>query len=333
MRKYLNLFIVMAIIPLMVMTSCKKTDDDDDGGSTTKKGTYADLKNYMLGAGLDLTDVLITGWVVPASNVVDSNDYTIPGWYVIDIRSASDFADGHIKGAHNVELKDVVSHAKANAVGEKVLIVCKTGQTAGHAVMALRLSGFADAAVLKFGMAGWNEHFAAPWEDNHGNLADENASEWKTDASPGYETFSTPSWESTATEGAAILEERVTLMLNNGFKAISSDAVFGHQSDFQIHNFWAADDYTTFGHFSDAYQLKPISLGGDEVSHIDSEGSTLIYCFTGQTSSMVTAWLNVLGYDATSILFGVNRLKYDELEAAGKPHWHGPATFDYEEGK
>jgi rhodanese-related sulfurtransferase len=75
--------------------------------------------------------------------------------------------------------------------------------------------------------------------------------------------------------------------------------------------------------------LKPISLANDVVKAVDSEETTLVYCFTGQTSSMVVAWLNVLGYDAKSILFGVNRLKYDELEAAGKPHWHGPANFEY----
>jgi rhodanese-related sulfurtransferase len=328
MKKYLNYFLILLIVPTIVISSCKKTDDDSD--DTVKKGTYADLKNYMAGAGLDLTDVLVSdpAWVVPASAVVDSNDYTVPNWYVMDIRSASDFADGHIKGAVNVELKNVVS-AAANAGGKKILVVCKTGQTAGHAVMALRLSGYPDAAVLKFGMAGWNPQFEAPWASNVGNLADDYASEWSTSDSPALESFANPSWESTATEGAAILAERVQLMLDNGFKAISSDDVFGHQSDYQIHNFWADGDYTTFGHFSTAYQLKPISLANDVVKAVDSEETTLVYCFTGQTSSMVVAWLNVLGYDAKSILFGVNRLKYDELEAAGKPHWHGPANFEY----
>ena len=325
MKKYLNYFLILLIVPTIVISSCKKTEDEDP---PVAKGTYADLKNYMVAEGLDLTDVLVDGWVKPASAVVDLNDFTVPDWYVMDIRSAGDFADGHIKGSVNVELTNVLT-AAANAGGKKILVVCKTGQTAGHAVMALRLSGYPDAAVLKFGIAGWNPQFEGPWEGNIGNLADDHPSEWKTDASPALGSFANPSWESTATEGAAILTERVQLMLDNGFKAISSDDVFGAQSDFQIHNFWAVDDYTTFGHFSTAYQLKPISFADDKVKAVDSEETTLVYCYTGQTSSMVTAWLNVVGYDAKSILFGVNRLKYDELEAASKPHWHGPEDYEY----
>jgi len=180
-------------------------------------------------------------------------------------------------------------------------------------------------------MEGWNPQFEAPWESSIGNTHEDHGSEWITDASPALETFSIPSWESTATEGADILAERIELMLSNGFKTMASDDIWGNQDDYQIHNFWAEEDYTAYGHFSTAFQYKPIAF--DNVEAVDSEGPTLIYCFTGQTSSMVTAWLNVLGYDAQSVLFGVNRINYDELEAASKPHWHGSADFVYEESK
>ena len=289
---------------------------------------YPILKNYMVANSLDLTDVLVD-WVFPANAVVDLATYTIPDWYVMDIRSAEDYTDGHIIGAHNVALANVLTEA-ANAGGLPILVVCKTGQTAGNAVMALRLSGYADAAVLKFGMAGWNPYFEGAWENSIGNTADDNATEWSTDSSPALESFAAPSWGTTATEGSVVLAERVQLMLDNGFQKIASDDIWGNQDNFQIHNFWAVEDYTNFGHFSTAYQLKPISLGGDEVSAIDPASTTLVYCFTGQTSSMATAWLNVLGYETKSILFGANRLKYDELEAAEKPHWHGPENYNYE---
>ncbi len=328
MKKFFKYAILLLLVPTFVLVSCKKTDDTDD--PVVEKGTYADLKSYMVAEGFDLTDVLVTdpGWVKPASAVVDTNNSTIPGWYVMDIRSASDFADGHIDGAVNVVLQNVLTAAE-NAGGKPILIVCKTGQTAGHAVMALRLSGYPDAAVLKFGMAGWNPFFEGAWENSIGNTAEDNASEWNTNAPPTLESFASPSWETTATEGSAILAERVQLMLDNGFQKIASDDVWGNQDNFQIHNFWTEEEYTTYGHFSTSYQLKPISLQGGEVSAIDSEGTTLVYCFTGQTSSMITAWLNVLGYDAKSILFGVNRINYDGLEADGKPHWHGPENYDY----
>jgi len=327
MKKTRIYLLIIALVPTLLMSSCKKTDDSAD--PIVQKGSFADLKTYAMASGYDLTDVLIDGWVKPASAIVDTNDYTIPGWYVMDIRSASDFADGHIKGAVNVALADVLAEApKAN--GSPILVVCKTGQTAGQAVMALRLSGYMDAAVLKFGMAGWNPVFAGPWENSIGNTADEHPSEWTTSNPPALESFATPGWTTTATEGEAIMAERVQLMLENGFQNISSDDLWGNQNNYQIINFWSEADYTALGHFSTASVLKPISLQGDEVKAIDSEAITLVYCYTGQTSSMVTAWLNVMGYNAKSILFGVNGTNHDLLEESGKPAWHGPENYDYE---
>ncbi len=320
MKKYVNYLMIMLIVPVLVISSCKKEVDE--------KGDFADLKTYVEAEGLDLTDVLIDGWVKPASAVVDESDFTVPDWYVMDIRSATDFAAGHIKGAVNVALADVLTKAP-DAAGKKILVACKTGQTAGHAVMALRLSGYADAAVLKFGMAGWNTNFEAPWTGNIGNLADDNATEWTTDASAALGSFANPTWETTATDGSEILKERIDLMLTNGFSSIASPDVFGHQADYQIFNFWTEADYTTFGHFNTALQFKPISLGGEVSKALNPEETTLIYCYTGQTSSMIVAWLNVMGYDAKSILYGANKLKYDELHAAGKPNWHGPANYEY----
>jgi rhodanese-related sulfurtransferase len=323
MKKYANYLMIMLIVPVLVISSCKKPE-------TTKEetGTFSDLKSYVMAEGLDLTDVLINGWVKPASAVVDTSDFTIPDWYVMDIRSSSDFAAGHIKGAVNVALKDVLVKAP-EANGKKILVVCKTGQTAGQAVMALRLSGYSDAAVLKFGMAGWNPQFEAPWTNNIGNMADDFPAEWNNNASASLESFSNPDWETTATEGKEILQERIQQMLDNGFPNVNSTDVFGNQENYQIFNFWTATDYTTFGHFSTAQQLKPISFANDVSKAIDPETTTLVYCFTGQTSSMIVAWLNVMGYDAKSILFGVNKLKYNELKAANKPHWHGAANYEF----
>ncbi len=38
-----------------------------------------------------------------------------------------------------------------------------------------------------------------------------------------------------------------------------------------------------------------------------------VYCYTGQTSAHVAAYLRVLGYDAKSILFGVNGMAHDTM--------------------
>jgi rhodanese-related sulfurtransferase len=56
-----------------------------------------------------------------------------------------DFEDGHIPGAHMVALADVVNWVEENGLDEgsdKYLVVCYTGQSAGHAVLALNLLGY-----------------------------------------------------------------------------------------------------------------------------------------------------------------------------------------------
>ncbi|PKP03798.1 MAG: hypothetical protein CVU14_01340 [Bacteroidetes bacterium HGW-Bacteroidetes-9] len=329
MKKLINLAVLLALLPVLMMTSCKKDEPET-------VNAYQTLKSYMATNSLDLVD-LAKNWVVdPKSTnmggIVDSVTGTVPAYHVFDIRPAADFANGHIKNAINVALKDVVTTA-ANYSDKPILVVCFTGQTAGQAVMALRLSGFADAVVLKWGMAGWNSATKGPWVSNsgyevpaNGNIAVGNAN-WVTTAAPATGSFDEPVWSSTATDGAAILKERVQAVLDAGFSTVTGADVLANPANYQIHNYWSNADYLTFGHFNGAYNTPVISLAGDLNKTIDPSKDALIYCYTGQTSSIATFWLNVLGYKAKSISFGANRLVYDQLKAASKPVYKGPKNW------
>ena len=71
---------------------------------------------------------------------------------IIDVRSATDFAVGHIQGAVNVATADIVTYYKNNNLSTKtkVIVTCYTGQSAGLAVAALRLSGYSNVFSLKY---------------------------------------------------------------------------------------------------------------------------------------------------------------------------------------
>jgi len=47
-------------------------------------------------------------------------------------------------------------------------------------------------------------------------------------------------------------------------------------------------------------------LTDGSINKLNPEKEIVTYCYTGQTSSMVTAWLNVLGYNGKSMLWGLN---------------------------
>ena len=53
----------------------------------------------------------------------------------------------------------------------------------------------------------------------------------------------------------------------------------------------------------------------------------VVYCWTGQTSAQVTPYLRILGYDAYSMLYGMNGCSFTALPD-GKPKYHAPDPSD-----
>jgi rhodanese-related sulfurtransferase len=320
MKKLLNYFLITMIVPALFLTSCKDSSDDP-----VVTGTYTDLQTYMSTNSMDLPD-LLASWVIDPKPVADGGiveaDGTIPTYNVFDIRSAEAFAKGHVKGAINVALADVVTTANALNSNLPILVFCYTGQTAGRAVMALRLSGYTDAKVAKFGFSAWTDlaEFDS-WSGKIGNIAD-GSPNWNTNASADLPVELYPTWTSTSTDPAEILAERVDVMLTTTGWSVSGADVLAAPADYSIYNYWDAATYSSIGHFVGAYQYSPISFAN--VNAMNPDNTNLLYCYTGQTSSITTAWFNVLGYNVKSISFGVNGLKYDALVAAEKAHWHFP---------
>jgi rhodanese-related sulfurtransferase len=307
MKTLVKFFWIVLLVPAILFTGCK-----EDNEETPANENYKILTDYMVAEGMDLPDVL-DGWITAAPAEADLATF-LATYDIFDIRSAQDFGTSHIEGAKNVPLANVVDEA---AVATKpILVICYTGQTAGHAVVALRLSGYSDAKVLKWGMSGWNSNTAASWENNIGNVA-VGHSNWV--AAPGSvaasETFDTPVISTTATTGAAILSEQVAKMLTGGFKGVTNEAVLTSPSTYHINNYWASTDVEHYGHINSAYRIQPLSIAGGQMANLDPSKEVVTYCWTGQTSSMITAYLTVLGYNTASLKFGANGMIYEDLES------------------
>jgi len=76
---------------------------------------------------------------------------------VVDLRSAEDYAKGHILGARNIPLADLERRAaELDKHKSKPLIVhCGDGNRAGGGVAALRAKGFTGVHNLAGGYAAW----------------------------------------------------------------------------------------------------------------------------------------------------------------------------------
>jgi rhodanese-related sulfurtransferase len=236
--------------------------------------------------------------------------------YIIDIRSAADFAAGHIANANNVALADIVDHIKdVNLTSyTKVAVVCYTGQTSGFAVSLLRLLGYDKVYSLKWGMCSWNNAFASRWNSNMSNTY---ATQFTATATEKAAKGELPVLTTGKTTGQEILEARVEAVLTEGYTpaSVTSATLFGNLAGYYIVNYWPAAQYTDPGHIPGAVQYTPkesMKLAAD-LKTLPTDKPVAVYCYTGQTSSFLVAYLRLLGYDAKSVLYGTNGMIYDQM--------------------
>lgn len=315
MKKLNRIMLWMAILPFLLVVSCKDDDPAPDAGK------FGELSTYLQDNNLDLDNIL-DGWIT-AAPAEDGLATFLSTYHIFDIRNAADYTTGHIEGAVNSTLGSIV--ADAASVTKPIIVVCYSGQSAAHAVVALRLSGHTNAKVLKWGMSGWTTAAGYDkWSGATSNFAASHAN-WTLPASPEAVTtaYDYPSITSTAS-GAELLAERVTAMTTKGFQGIAATEVVGTPANYYINNYWAETDNTTYGHIAGAIRNNTLTLANDGFQDLDASETVVTYCWTGQTSSMITAYLTVLGYDAKSLKNGTNSMIYDVLTA----HKWSPPSVD-----
>lgn len=111
----------------------------------------AAIQNYFQGLG-KITDAKYKDYKVSeadAKALLDAGDKSV---VFLSVRSAADYAKGHIKGAVNIPFaKGMEQKFSSLPKDKKIIVYCYTGQTAGQTVAGLRLLGY-DAVSLNGGI-------------------------------------------------------------------------------------------------------------------------------------------------------------------------------------
>jgi rhodanese-related sulfurtransferase len=250
---------------------------------------------------------------------------------VIDLRDTTAFGTGHIKDAVNTTLGDILTEVASMSKTDSILVVCKTGQSAGHAILALRLLGYENTFSLKFGMSSWNVVFDN-WSNNTSSAY---TSDFTTTATDLNAVNTYPTLNTGIETGAEILASRINTMLAGGFKAITAGTVVAAKENYYILNYFGETDYLGGakcppGHIEGAYQYTPTSSlkTTEQLKNLPTDKTIVVYCWTGQHSSQVASFLNILGYDAVSLKFGVNGMIYDQLGDTA-PKWTESNNYPY----
>lgn len=331
--KKTNLLLLGFLFAILFVTSCSKSEDDPAPVVINEAEVLATyLESTSCPAGKDYVNTDLPS-IMAASEVKTLNE--TGQVYIIDIRSATDFATGHIHNAHNVAFADLLTHIKGVDLAPytKVAIVCYTGQTAAYGASLLRLMGYSKVFSMKWGMCAWNEFFASKWNTA---IATGNAyaSQFTATATAKGAAGALPTLSTGKTTGKDILEARVNAVLIEGFSAgsVSTKTVFDNLSSYYIVNYWPADQYADPGHIPGAMQYSPkasMKLAAD-LKTLPVGKMLGVYCYTGQTSAFLTAYLRLLGYDAKSILYGTNSMIYDMMVAKNMTTWSASQIMGYD---
>ena len=314
---------------LFLVSSCSK-DEDPGINESEVLAAYLESTDSPLMKDYVNTDMPS---IMPASEVFTLN--TTNQVYIIDIRNEEDFNAGHIANAHNVALANILDHIKSVDLSNytKVAIVCYTGQTAGFAASVLRVMGYDKVFSMKWGMCAWHADFAAKWNNAvaSGNLF---STQFTSETTTKGAMKDMPALSTGKSTGEEILVARAEAVLSEGYSvaSVSNKSVFDNLNGYYIVNYWSEAHYTDPGHIPGAIQYTPkqsVKLSAD-LKTLPTDEPIVLYCYTGQTSSFLAAYLRLLGYDAKSLLYGTNGMIYDAMVDAEMVTWSESQIMGYD---
>ena len=313
MKKLSLLLTGLLLIPAFFLTSC---DSGDDPGTTTvSTPAFTLMKEYMVQNSLDVNNILTNTdgqkFVVAAPADIADAPAFLNTYYIMDIRSQSAFDGAHLEGANRVDFANILTTAATTT--KPILMVCYSGQTACYGTALLRMYGYPSTRALKWGMSGWNSGTADSWNNGIGTHANGHANWSKSTVPPTNQIFDDPFVSISLTDGQAILKKRVENIVALGFgdATVSGTDVIANPGNYFINNYFSDTDYAGFGHIEGANRINPFTLTDNSYLSLNPDATLVTYCYTGQTSAVLTATLKVLGYDAKSLTFGMNGMYND----------------------
>ena len=250
------------------------------------------------------------------------------GPYVISNRKPEDYATGHIPGAVNLPASVLFKPENLAKLPKdsKVVPYCYTGHTGSQVTALLNLCGY-DATNLLWGIMGWttnttvaNKQFSNPSMD----LPTETTANQLT----GTHNFPTVDVTS-STNKLEIIRIACDNYATAGLKNIAAGNLSALITDGDPNNdpiiisVRKAEDYAK-GHIPGAVNIAFTGIAKKEnLQKLDPDKQIVVYCYTGRTGSQATAILNVLGYDAKNLLWGMSGWTTDPVVAAKR---FDPAT-------
>lgn len=217
--------------------------------------------------------------------------------YIVSIRSSENHAKGHIPGAINIAFGDLTTLPK----DKEVLLYCDSGQVASFGAVVVGILGY-DVNNLKHGIAGWTSD---PNVATSQFVPEKHQSDFQTETtanqgtSHGYPELD----NTTSTSNDAIIKAATDTVSAKFILATDLNVKIAEGEDMTILDIRKADYYAA-GHIPGAINFGISSLL-DNLNKIDPDSPVYVYCDTGHWAAEAAALLQILGYDAYSLKFGI----------------------------
>lgn len=314
---------IIALILLSVLISCSggnKPKPAESAVETVSKSATVEINDeaQKLLKYLEESGDYVNGRNFPSLIKASSVNEELSGNIkIIDIRTPEAFAKGHIKGAVNVafaKIPDYFSNVIKPFEFDKIVMVCKSGQTSSYATSLLRLMGYGNVYAMRWGMSGWNKDFGSgSWGDA---VSDKYEGKLETAENARAASSDFPQMNTGKSTGEEIMAERFNSLFAAGSEGafITADQVFEQPQSFYTVNFERKDKYDA-GHIPGAVRYKTNGTLGivSEMQSIPTDKEVAIYCGTGHNSAFVSAYLRLFGYNARTVMYGNNAFMHSKM--------------------
>ncbi len=246
--------------------------------------------------------------IMDAQNVWAMREENI---HIIDLRKPDDFRERHIEHAVNIQPGDVLRYFTSTinpASFKSIILVCYDLNTSGYIAGVLQLLGYNNVFAMRFGMSGWEKETAEKfWL---ANISNQLVGKLETRGFPKSQAGGYPEIASASGTGfGTALERAETLLAESQEEYIITLPEFLKNSEsYYTICYWPEDKYLSNGHLAGAIAYEPKkSLTRDTyLNTLPTDKPVMIYCYSGQHSTFVAAYLRMLGYDAKSLAYGAN---------------------------
>jgi len=275
--------------------------------------------------------------------------------FILSIRKAEHYALGHIPGAINIPLNKMFTEENLSKFPKdrQIVVYCYTGHTASQATALLNVNGY-NAVSLKWGMCSWTSNdtvtvnkcydISSAGHDYYSLceggidpvVATASMSVAAAGMFGGFNSFCGGDTEPPETivsgdipsiSEATSLREASHASLNQGIPAVIEaeklyDLLYdsGESNDPFILSVRKPEHYT-LGHICDAVNIEIENLFSDvglEKLPDDKSKRIVVVCYTGHTASQTAALLNLNGYNATVLMWGMCSWTTNETVTANK---------------